>query len=235
VSRWRYAVTLVVLAGACSNLTSGSEGVVALELQLPAPAIVEQHDTLTLHAVALNAQGDSLATPVYWRTLDDSILTIVDSTGLVTSDTTTGLPRVQAYVGSLRSEIQTLTILPRADTLRLTGADTVTVAAADSVSDTLGVVVESDNPAGGITGTSILFQVVDSVAARGTVEFVNGASGLLVYRATTGLSGGPSPGVALRRIAGRTPPASVQVQVSATRPSGRAVPGSGQIITVLFQ
>lgn len=225
---------LVIAAGACSNLTTGSDGLVALELRLPSPPNVEQFDTLVLQAVALGSRGDSLPIPVYWRTLDGSILTIVDSTGVITTDSTSGSPRVQAYVGALRSDIQTLNILPRADTVRLTGVDTITVASTDSVSDTLGVVVESDNPPGGVSGTTILFQVVDSVAARGTVTFVNGTAGLLVYRANTGLTGGPSPAVALERIAGRTPPSSVQVQVSATRPSGKVVPGSGQVFTILF-
>jgi hypothetical protein len=205
---------------------------VALELRLPSPPAVEQNDTLTLHARALNANGDSVATTVYWRTLDDTLLTVVDSAGLVTTSRTSGQPRVQAYAGSLRSELVILTIRPRSDTLALTVSPTITVPAGDTLSDTLGAAVLSNNPAGGVTGTSIVYAVVDSVAARGKVRFANG---LLTLRATTGANGAPVTAVTLRTVAGVTPPATVQVRVSATRPSGQDVPGSGQLFTILFQ
>jgi hypothetical protein len=227
---WSLLGALVFLG--CSDLTAGKGGIVALELRLPSPAAVEQNDTLTLHARALNADGDSVATTVYWRTQDDTLLTVVDSVGIVTTSLTSGSPRVQAYVGSLRSEIVILTIRPRSDTLALTVDPTITVPAADSLTDTLGAAVLSNNPVGGVSGTSILYQVVDSVAAQGKVRFANG---LLALRATTSATGAPVTAVTLRKITGVTPPATVQVQISATRPSGQIVPGSGQTFTINFQ
>jgi len=222
----------LALAG-CSDLTSGSGGVVALELRLPSPAVVEQNDTLRLHARALDAEGDSVAIAVFWRTLDDTLLTVVDSAaGLVTTARTSGQARVQARVGTLRSDIVTLTLRPRSDTLIVAVADTITVPAADSVSDSLYARVESLTPAGGVAGTSILFQLVDSAAARGVLRFANG---LLTFRAATSTTGAPATRVTLRKVVNQVPPPVVEVRVSASRPSGIAVPGSGQIITLLFQ
>jgi hypothetical protein len=231
VSRgWRVGLALVAIG--CSNLPSGEGGVVALELRLPSPAAVELNDTLRLRARALNADGDSVADTVYWRTLDDTVLTIVDSIGLVTTSKTSGQARVQAHVGGLRSDIVILTIRPPSDTLLLTVGDTITVPAGDPASGTLGAAVQSTSPAAGVAGTSILFEVIDAVAAQGKVEFSN--KGLLL-RATTGTDGAPVTPVTLRKVAGQAPPATVQVRVSATRPSGVAVPGSGQAFTLLFQ
>ncbi len=228
----RIACGAGLVLAACSQLPSGEDGVVALELRLPSPAVVEQNDTLGLRARALNANGDSVGAVVYWRTLDDTLLTVVDSIGLVTTSRTLGTARVQARVGSLRSDIVTLTLRQRSDTLLLTVPDTVVIPATDSASAALGARVESRDPVGGVGGTSILYEVVDSVAARGTVRFANG---LLVFRATTGSNGAPVTAVTLRKVATQVPPAVVEVRLTALRPSGTPVPGSGQIFTLLFQ
>jgi hypothetical protein len=205
---------------------------VALGLRLPSPAAVEPGDTLALIGYALDVNGDTVDTPVYWRTLDDTLLTIVADTGLVTTSRTSGQPRVQANVGSLRSDLVILTIRPGSDTLRQTVPDTITVPAGDTLSGTLGAVVESLNPAAGVPGTSIRFEVTQPDSGIGRVRFPNG---LLVYRATTGSTGAPVTGVTLRKISGAIPPATLQVRISASRPSGRAVSGSGQLFTLLFQ
>lgn len=228
--RRAWLAALAVLG--CSDLADSSGVVVALELQLPVPPAVEPNDTLALIGYALDINGDTLDTPVYWRTLDDTLLTIVDSIGLVTTSRTSGSPRVQARVGSLVSQLVTLTIRPGSDTLRLTVPDTIPVPAGDSVSDTLGAAVESRNPAGGVSGTSILYEVVDTAAAQGKVRFVNG---LTTYRATTGPTGAPATPVVLYKITDPIPPMTVQVTVSATRPSKTPVPGSPQQFTILFQ
>jgi hypothetical protein len=223
-------VGLVLLAG-CSDI-SGSGGVVALELRVPASPQVQQHDTVTLRARALDQNGDSVEVPIYWRTPDSTELDLFDSTGRMTTPLTSGSGRVQARAGSLYSELLTFTILPRADTLRVAGPDTLTVPAADTASGGLVAALESNDPVGGISGSSILYEVLDSSAAIGLVRFPGGR---LVYRAATSTGGVPSPAVTLRKVPGTTPPATVQVRVSAARPSGISVPGSGQLFTLTFQ
>lgn len=229
------ALAVVVALTACSSLSDIGGGVVALEVQLPVPAYIEPSDTVQIRARALNVQGDSVAATITWLTPDTTL--VIDSlTGRVSTTLTSGSGKVQARVGSLRSDISgsngTLTIRPRSDTLRLTGSDTVTVATGDTVSGPLLVAVESNNPAGGVANTTILFSVVDTASALGNVFFAgNGLS----LRATTGSTGAPTVAVTLRRRSSATVPASFLIEVSATRPSGAVVAGSGQRLTVLFQ
>jgi len=220
----------LVLLAACSSL-SPQNGVVVLEVRLPSPTAVEPGDTLPLLARALDANGDSVAATIVWSTPDTTL--IVDPTGRVTTLLTSGTGRVQAANGSLRSDLFTIQIRPASDTLRLTGADTQTVALIDSVSLALLAAVESDSPAGGVSGTRILYQVIpaDTAAASGTLRFSNG---LLTLAATTGSTGEPATPVTLRKVSGSTSPDSVRVAVSATRPSGAVVPGSGQLFIVRF-
>ena len=234
MSRHRVLAVVVALT-ACSSLTEIGGGVVALEVQLPVPAFIEANDTVQIRARALNVQGDSVAATITWLT-PDTTLVIDPTTGEVSTTLTSGSGKVQARVGSLRSDISgsngTLTIRPSSDTLRLTGSDTVTVATGDTVSGPLLVAVESNTPAGGVANTTILFSVVDTASALGNVFFAgNGLS----LRATTGSTGAPSTAVTLRRSSSVTLPASFLIEVSATRPSGAVVAGSGQRLTVLFQ
>lgn len=225
----RELAALLLLAG-CSGLTP-RDGVVALEVRLPTPSFVEPGDTLPLRARALDVNGDSTDVTILWSSPDSTL--VVDSTGFVTTTLTSGKGLVQARTGSLRSDLFTINIRPRSDTLRLTGADTQSVALIDSVSLALLAAVESDSPAGGVTGTRIVYQVIpaDSALANGRVRFSNGA---LALAATTGTTGEPAVPVVLRKVSGATPPDSVRVSISAARPSGTPVPGSGQLFTVRF-
>ncbi len=220
---------MVLASLACSALPDSQNGVVALELRLPAPAYVEPGDTLTLHARALNAQGDSVEATIVWRVLD-STLTLVDSAGKVTTDTTAGSGRVQAAMGSLFSDLQTLNIRPSSDTLVLIGPAVDTVANSDTASSPL--VAEVRNfTLDGVAGTTIRYAVVEA-AAQGTVRF---AGGVDTIRVTTNSSGRPVTAVTLRRVTGETAPDTVHVSVLATRPSADLVPGSEQQFTVIFQ
>jgi hypothetical protein len=222
---------LTTLLFGCGNLTGGEGGVVALELRLPNPAVVEFGDTIQLQARALDADGDSVGATIVWITPDTTIA--LDSTGLLTTDTTAGTGRVQARVGNLRSDLVTFTIRHRSDIISLTGATTLTVAPADSASEALVAVIRSVTPdTQGISGSALVYQVVDSATFRDVVHFAGGGQNL---RAVTGSDGGPTIPVTLRRNPGATFPATVIVQVSATRPSGTAVPGSGQTFSITFQ
>jgi hypothetical protein len=222
---------LVLPLLACSDLSGTGGGVVALELRLPSPAVVEQHDTLVLSARALNANGDPVTAQIFWRS-PDSIL-VVDSTGLVTTDSSSGSGRIQARTGSLLSDLVLLEIHRRSDTLALQGPTTITVPAADSASAALVAAVQSLTPdTAGISNTRLLYEVVETADATGKLRFQGGG---LSLRAATGLTGQPLVPVTLRKVPGTTPPATVTVRVTANRPSGLAVPGSGQVFTISFQ
>ncbi len=225
---------VAALCVACSKLSGPKGAPVALELRLPVPPAVETDDTLQLRARAIDENGDSVAAAIYWRVADTTLI-LVDSTGLVTTTQTSGSGRVQAHVGSLYSGLSSgqLTIRPRSDTLALTPPDTVVVAAGDTASTSLVAAVLSNNPAGGVSGTTILFEVdpADQGRIADTAHF---AGGLSAVRVTTGATGAPLSPVTLRRqSAGWTD--SIHVRVSAIRPSGVTVPGSGSLFTILFQ
>ncbi len=224
-------VALAVPLLACSDLNSTSGGVVALELRLPNPAVVEQHDTLVLVARALNTAGDPVPAEIFWRSPDSAL--IVDSTGLVTTDSSSGSGRIQARTGSLLSDLVPLEIHRRSDTLAIQGPTAITVPAADSASAALVAAVLSLTPdTAGISNTRILYEVVDTAIAQGTFHFQGGG---LSLRAATGLTGQPLVPVTLRKATATAAAAIVRVQVSATRPSTLAVPGSRQIFTISFQ
>jgi hypothetical protein len=224
------AAVLGVLA--CSDVTSTGNGVIAIQVLVPVDAAVEPGDTLTLVAQALDKNGDVVNEPVYWRTPDPNLLTMVDSIGLLTTDSLTGTGEVQAYVGSLLSPLISITVHPPSDTLALVGPDTMTVPDADTASAPLDAAVQTLNPPGGVPGTSISYVVFDSLASLGLVHFQGGGMSL---RAGTGADGRPLVAVTLRRASGIAQPDSVIVEVFAFRPSQAAVPGSGQRFIVRFQ
>jgi hypothetical protein len=224
---------MALLVG-CSKLSGPKGQPVALEVLLPVPPAVETDDTLQLRARAIDENGDSVGAAIYWR-VADTTLVLVDSSGLVTTALTTGSGRVQAHVGSLYSSLSSgqLTIRPRSDSLLLTPPDTLVVAAGDTASASLVATVLSINPVGGVSGTTILFEVdpADQSRVADTAHF---AGGLTAVRVTTGSTGAPVSPVTLRRRTA-TWTDTIHVRVSASRPSGAKVPGSDSLFTILFQ
>jgi len=225
---WR--VVLAVVLAACSDLSSTGKGVVALRVLLPSPAAVEPGDTLPLQAQALDIDGDTIpGAEIFWRTPDTAALDMVDSVGLVTTALTSGTGRVQARVGSLFSDLQTLTIRRASDTLVLTGEAFDTVAAGDTASAPLEAAVLSLTPdTAGINNTRITFALLDSLSG------VHFAGDVAILGALTGPGGKPAQPVTLRR-SGPAVLGTVRVALSATRPSGAPVGSLNPVITITFQ
>ena len=109
----RTAFAFVMFAAACSSLPSDGDGVVALELVSPVALTLKQGESLTLRARALDRAGDSIGAAIRWRTADTTI-TVDSILGTVTARVGTGAGRVQAAVGSLRSDLITITLQPAA-------------------------------------------------------------------------------------------------------------------------
>ena len=237
--RVRSAVLALVVAG-CSSITSDANGVIAIEVISPSAPVIENGDTLnlvtpTIHARALNINGDSVDAPLVW-TSADTLAQIVDS-GIpyVVGHGTSGSPRLQARSGSLGSPVIIYTLRPRSDTLTLAGSDSIVVPSADDISDSLQVVIQSYNPAGPVSGRRMIFTIVSPVFATPadrTVEFTGHA---LADTVTSGASGQPQVRVTLSRIPGKPAPDSTVVTISALRPSGRGVPELARPIVVYFQ
>lgn len=104
---------LVLFATGCSSLPADGDGVVALELRSPLALTLKQGESLTLHARALDRAGDSVDAPIRWRTADTTI-TLDSILGSVTARVGAGAGRVQAAVGTLRSDLITITLQPAA-------------------------------------------------------------------------------------------------------------------------
>jgi hypothetical protein len=109
----RVAVLLVVLATtACGSLPDAGDSIVSLQLDLPASLALAMNHSLTLHAVALDLQGDPVATPIYWRTADTALVALDSVQGTITARVNTGTARIQARVGTLLSDIVNITLIP---------------------------------------------------------------------------------------------------------------------------
>lgn len=100
---------LLCLAG-CADLPSTGDGVVILEVATPATLTLRQGESVTLVARALGRDGEEVAVPVAWATPDTTVE--VSDAGVVTALTPSGTGRVQASVGSLRSNLITFSLQP---------------------------------------------------------------------------------------------------------------------------
>jgi hypothetical protein len=108
--RWTVTAALLLCA-ACGNLPVTGDGVVALELTVPSPLTLEEGQTRQLFARALNQDGEEVAAEIRWLTPDETVL-VDELTGIVTAVAPSGIGRVQAALGTLRSDLITFTLLP---------------------------------------------------------------------------------------------------------------------------
>lgn len=107
-------MALVALLG-CGNLPSTDDGVVELRVTAPASLVLRQGEFADLTARAFDRNGEEVAAAVIiWATPDASIA-IEPAAGPITTVVAldaTGTGRVQASVGTLRSDVITFTLQP---------------------------------------------------------------------------------------------------------------------------
>ena len=227
--RWALLVSSVVLQG-CSNLTEGAGGVVGLEIRAPSLKTIEVGETLQLSVVALDKDGNPVAAPVTWLA-PDTTLTVDGATGAITG-VAPGTGHVQAFTGSLASELVTFTVIAPADTLVITGDSVITVAPGVPFSTPLLVELRSFSPDGPLPSRPVIFAVTSPPDVGPHTVELPGA--VLVDTVLTGTDGAVSS-VTLNRVNGTTQPPTAIVEVRAFRTRGAVVPGSGQRFTVNFQ
>jgi hypothetical protein len=225
---------LLAAALGCSNITDSGDGVVALEVKVPARLELEVGDTIQLAARALDRNGDSVDAAITWLTPDTTV-GVVAATGQVTGRFGgPSIGRVQASEGTLVSDFLTFTVLAHADSLALPSGTAVTVPAGTVSSPPLDVKLLGA-PDAQMGGHRIIFTVTAPVFADPALRTVQLPNSALVDTVLTGVDGAPVAPVTLNLVAGTTAPATATVEVTAFRPSGAAVPGSGQAFTVTFQ
>ena len=108
--RTTFLAALLLVSG-CGNLPVTGDGVVALEVTVPNPLTLAEGQSRQLTARALDAAGEEVAAEIRWRTPDET-LTVEELTGIVTGVAASGTGRVQATLGTLRSDLITFTLVP---------------------------------------------------------------------------------------------------------------------------
>jgi hypothetical protein len=99
----------LVLAG-CAALPTTGDGVVELRVELPASTTLLQGESLQLIALAYDRTGAVVpAAAIVWST-PDTTLSVDPSLGVVLGIAESGTGRVQAAVGTLRSNLITFTL-----------------------------------------------------------------------------------------------------------------------------
>ena len=101
----------LLLVSGCGNLPVTGDGVVALEVTVPNPLTLAEGQSRQLTARALDAAGEEVVAEIRWRT-PDATLTVDELTGIVTGVAASGTGRVQATLGTLRSDLITFTLVP---------------------------------------------------------------------------------------------------------------------------
>lgn len=104
-------LALISLAG-CSSLPVDGDGIVALQIRTQSPLSLHQGQQALLRARALDQQGDSVPALIRWHTADTASLTLDSLSGIVVARKPSGSAKVQAAVGTLRSDPITITLLP---------------------------------------------------------------------------------------------------------------------------
>lgn len=233
------ASALLLLAAACSDITTDSNGVIALDVVSPEPAEVEVGDTIQLVAWAIGRNGDTIPAVIRWRTPDTSLVVVDSLTGAVTGRAVAPQARVQAVEGTLVSDFILLSVVAGADTVEVPDA-VIVVDPAATVSASLAarVAAASDTAVSGfagVPGRSIIYRIVEPAFADPAARTVEITGAALADTVVTGPDGFPVAPVTLSRVAGQLAPDTVRVEVSVIRRSGAPVPGSGAQFVVAFQ
>ena len=233
MTRWW---ALLALAAGCSGLTNNDDGIATLEVSLPTNLYLEKSLSITLHAVARNSAGDSVDADVVWRTPDTTV-TLDSAHGTITALQDAGTARVQVAVfgqDTLATKIDALlfTLTPKADTLLLTGADSLTATVDTLGTAPLGVRLMGGTPLTAVRGRPITFRIIDPAPADSPrVVF---SSNRIVDSAVTTTTGSPAVSPSVRGVRGRTAPDRAVVEINAYRANGALIPGSRRRVVIRF-
>jgi hypothetical protein len=106
-----WLLTAGLLVG-CSKLPTTGDGIVAIEITVPAKLTLYKDSSIVLTGRALDQQGNEVTGVLRWFTVDTAAVTVDSVLGRVTARTATGSARIQASVGALHSTPLTLLLAP---------------------------------------------------------------------------------------------------------------------------
>lgn len=253
----RLALGLCLAAGACSQLSPDFGTAVAITIKGPVTPQVEEGDTLTLTAQALDINGAILTDQTVFWTITDPVkrvdtvngqpvnvprgFTIDSITGLITAfvpDTA----KILAYDGTLRSNTLQVIITPQPDTV-FAPITRIVVAPLATESGALAVTVQdiTTNPATPrVLGGKTVSYVITSPAAVTSIyleahttpgDSLPGADPL---RGSVKTAGNGQALIFVHTVAGQTPPDSAVVEATGLTARGATVKGSPVRFTVVF-
>ncbi len=102
---------IALAIGACADLPVTGDGVVELKVERPASTTLRQGSTIRLKATAHGMDGQPVDIEIRWATPDTTV-DVDPLTGDVTAVAGSGNGRVQASVGTLRSDVITFILQP---------------------------------------------------------------------------------------------------------------------------
>jgi hypothetical protein len=214
----------------CSGLDEGQAGVVGIEVQVPGPDSLEVGESIQLSAKPLDKNGDSAAAAVAWVSVDPTA-TIDPATGVL-SGLSVGTARIQATVGSLGSSLITFAIVPRADTLSISGDSVFTASVTASPLPDFTTVLWSFSPVGPVPSHGVVYAITSPDPLTTPATVVLSTNNQVADTVPTSTDGTAASSLTL--VPGTTPPDSVIVTVGTTRIRGVVVPGSGQRFILRF-
>lgn len=219
--------TLALVVAGCSSL--GDPGIpIAIEVTTPSLAAVDIDDTIVLRARLVDQAGDSIGGTIKWRTPDTTIG--VDSVTGAIWGIFTGVGRVQAISGTLVSPLINFTVRAAADTIIVSvAAESLLVTiATDTATTPLGAKIAQAN------GTGLQSRTIIYTLIAPTPVGIRLTGDVVADTLTTGPDGLASPVIRVRD-ATAVADDSAFVEVRGRRPSGKLIPGSGQVIRVYFE
>src|SRR5262249_54933497 len=129
---------LVLAAVFACKVNTNPDRAVAIDITLPDSGRVEVTDTFRPSGSVLNGAGDSLPDSLFWTSFDTTLVVVDSATG-VSVGALVGSARLQARTGNLYSNPQTVTVIPRLDSMAVADStrDTLDVTPTDSTVDSL--------------------------------------------------------------------------------------------------
>ncbi len=133
-------ISVIVLFAACTVITGDLGRIIAIEIDGTAARNLEENDTITLSARAIDAAGDTVPDAIIvWELLVADSGTAVtgfelDSTTGIIQATTPGHGRVRARVDDLRSDTISIVVTGAPDSIAASGDTLLTMASGDIVS-----------------------------------------------------------------------------------------------------
>jgi hypothetical protein len=240
LERWggdlKHPIFLVVLLAACTVITGDLGRTIAIEIEGELVKRVEEDDTITLSARAIDAAGDTVSDAiVIWELLDADAGFDLDSLTGVVQATFPGSGRARARVEELRSDTISILVTGAPDSIAADGDTVVTMASDAEESPPLTTVLidlTTDSAAAQpLAEKEVSYTLVDP--APGAPEALgffltvsDSVPGLDPHAVEVTTDGASQAFIVLKRVAGAALPDSVFVDAVALTAVGDTVAGS---------